>query len=343
MTLDDILDSPLDTSIKPTDKWEEQKKTVVVPFEGIDPRLKLLSHSSRLTLHSCPRKYQLYRLNSKQDDPHGEFGIDVLQEVTFAFGHTVGIGVQAVLAGCSEVEIFMYMFLEWDTDLFAEHAKKKKSFWEAMFAIKRLLVMRQNGYLDDYEVVQYKGRPAIELSFKINLPKGFAYRGYVDAVLKHKTTGEILVLELKTTGNRSNPAQYKNSGQALGYSVILDIMYPGISSYDVLYLVYETPSREFVEYRFNKSLLQKALWLQEILIDTINIQTYEEFETYPMQGESCFAYYRECEYLSICTLSTERLAKAYTLADKERIEGESYMFEIDFDSLIDSQIAKGEE
>lgn len=304
----------------------------------IDPRLKLLSHSSRNLIHSCPRKYQLYRLNSKDSGL-----VDIGQGVTFAYGHAVGTGIQSVLEGKSETEIFLDTFLSWDVDLLDRNDKQKKSFWEVMFSIQRFMAMKANGYLDEYELVYYNGKPAVELSFQILLPDGFKYRGYVDAVLRHKETGAIVVLECKTSSGQPNSANFKNSGQALGYSIVLDILFPKLSSYTVLYLVYYTKGREYIELPFDKSLLQKALWLQELLIECKKVELYEEFGAYPMHGESCFNFFKACEYLGLCTLSTGNLVKPLTSKVLEKIAGEEYMFTVDFYDLVDAQIEKGEE
>lgn len=344
-TIDDFLDSDLgslqqlNNVVAKQLEDEELTQIITLPEGAIDPRLKLLSHSSRTTLHKCPRKFQLYRLSSKESE-----STDYEQGVTFAYGHAVGIGIQSVLEGRSETQWILDMFLGWDTDLLDYNSRQKKSFWEAVFAVQRFVDMQANGYLDDYELVTYQGKPAIELSFQILLPDGFSYRGFVDVVLRHKLTGEILVLELKTSSGTPNSAMYKNSGQALGYSVVLDILFPDLSSYTVLYLVYATRSREFIQMPFEKSLLQKALWLQELLIDCKRVELYEEFGTYPMHGESCYDFFKECEYLSLCTLSTENLVKPLTTADVSKMEelSASYMFTVDFYDLVEAQLAKGD-
>lgn len=316
---------------------------VTLPEGAIDPRLQLLSHSSRTSLHKCPRKFQLYRLSSKKVLMSDEK--EVQQGVTFAYGSAVGVGVQSVLEGKSEEQVYIDTFLEWDVDLLDFDDKRKKSFWLAMFAVKKFIALRSEGFLDEYELVYYKGRPAVELSFQINLPDGFKYRGFLDAALIHKTTRKVMVLENKTSSGTANSAYFKNSGQALGYSVVLDILFPKLSSYSVLYLVYETKSLEYRELPFEKSLLQRALWLQELIIDTQLIELYQSFDTYPMHGENCFDFFRECEYLSLCTMSTERLTKPLTqeMLDKIAAEGEGYDFNVDFYDLVDAQIDKGNE
>ena len=319
----------------------ERIELINLPVDEIDPRLKLLSHSSRTTLHKCPRKYQLYRLSSEQRAT--EEIKEVEQGVTFAYGSAVGVGIQSVMEGKSEDQVYIDTFLEWDVDLLDETPRQNKSFWLAMFAVQKFMALRERGFLSDYELVYYKGKPAVELAFQVKLPNGYAYRGFVDGVLKNKHTGEVMILENKTSSGSANSAMYKNSGQALGYSVVLDIMFPDVSSYDVLYLVYETRSMEYVELPFEKSLLQRALWLQELLIDTELISTYESYKTYPMHGESCFDFFRECEYMSLCTLATENLTKPLTQAILDRIEVDEkrYEFTVDFYDLVEAQVAKG--
>jgi len=320
--------------------YPELIEVIELPAGEIDPRLKLLSHSSRTTLHVCPRKYQLYRLSSQTIALADEKEVE--QGVTFAYGSAVGVGVASVLEGKSEDQVLLDTFLEWDVDLLDENMRQKKSFWLALFAVQKFLAMREGDFLEDYELVHYNGKPAVELAFQILLPDGFRYRGFVDAVLRHKVTGEIMVLECKTTSSTAQPATYKNSGQAVGYSVVLDVMFPELSSYTVLYLVYESKSYAYKQLPFQKSLLQRALWLQELLIDTQIISLYESYETYPLHGESCYSFFRDCEYLSLCTLDTENLTKPLTqgLLDKIELDSKVYEFTVSFDELVQTQVDK---
>lgn len=348
ITLDLGSPSPSDLIEGMEQKSPEPITLVTLPAGTIDPRLKLLSHSSRTTLHKCPRKYQLYRLSAEQISL--ESIKDMEQGLTFAYGTAVGLGMQSCLEGKTEQEIYLEIFLEWNVGLLDENPRQKKSFWLALFAVQKFIALRAAGFLDSYSLVYYQGKPAVELSFQVLLPDGYRYRGFVDAVLEHKETGEIMVLEAKTSSGTANSAHYKNSGQALGYSVVLDILFPSLSSYTVLYLVYETKSYEYKELPFTKSLLQRALWLQELLIDTQKIALYESYSTessaasYPMHGESCFDFFRECEYLSLCTLSTANLTKPLTEKILERIkeESKSYDFTVEFYDLVQSQIKKGD-
>ncbi len=297
----------------------------------MDSRIQNLSYSSRLTLHECPRKFQLQKLQSETS--HSE---DHEASVTFAFGHIVGHGIQKVMEGLTEEQVVFEMFMMWEPDLLAENTKQVKSFWYGVLAVQKFISLRANGFLADYELVYYQDKPACELSFRITFPDGFKYRGFVDIVLKNKITGEIMVLELKTTSSSAmNPATYKNSSQAVGYSVVLDVIEPSLSSYKVLYLVYKTKSLEYEQLWFDKSYLMRALWIRELLLDLEIIKMYEEAGVYPMYGESCYSFYRECQYMGLCTLSTDKLIEPAGEPKEEQ-----FQIELTLDDLITSQLSK---
>jgi hypothetical protein len=311
--------------------WKEEG------YEGeIDYRVRQLSYSSLLSLHSCPRKFQLYKLRSSHRTEEA-----IKTTITFSFGHVVGDAIQKVLEGWDEDKVIFAMFMGWHTDLMNSDAKAKKSFWSAVIAIQNFISLRKAGFLEDYELVYYDGKPATELSFCINLPDGFRLRGFVDAVLRHKITGKIVVLECKTTGSVTiNPATYKNSAQAIGYSIVLDVLYPNLSSYEVLYLIYQTGQREYLTIPFTKTYLQRALWIRELLLDVEMIKLYEEAEVYPMHGESCISFGRDCEYLQSCNLSTEYLTNKCTPQEEDKTE---YQINLSLTDLLEAQLRKVEE
>ncbi len=305
----------------------------------MDTRLKQLSYSSLLNLHACPRKWQLDRLQAPREESE-----DISSSVTFAYGHSVGQGIQSVMEGKSESQVLMDMFLIWEANLLAENPKQNKSFWESVIAVQKFMAMREQGYLSEWELVYIDGKPACELSFLIHLPDGFKLRGFVDAVLKNILTGEIMVLELKTTSSYSiNAATYKNSAQAIGYSIVLDNLFPDISSYEVLYLIYKSKSREYEQLPFTKSYFQRALWIRELLLDIEVIKMYEEAGIYPMRGESCYHFFRECEYIYTCMLGTDKLTDPLTQEQEEKIllGHEDYQIHITIQDLIVSQLSKG--
>lgn len=311
----------------------------------IDQRIQLLSYSSLLTLHSCPRKFQLYKLKSARASQ------DEIAGVTFAFGHVVGQGIQDVFEQRSYREIVLRMFAMWDANsLYDKDEKGNKSFSQAVQCIRKFIALRNAGFLAEYELVYVSNpstgilEPACELGFAVSVFDGFAYRGFVDAVLRNKLTGEIVVLECKTTKSGSiSPATYKNSGQALGYSVVLDSLFPGISSYSVLYLVYSTTTLEFNCLPFAKSFAQRAEWIRSLVFDVEDIIRYEEIGFYPKRGESCYSFFRACEYFEVCNLSTSHLAKSITeTIEQVEVAEARYTHRFTLADIIERQVARNE-
>jgi hypothetical protein len=306
--------------------WQEPGYT-----GSIDYRIRQLSYSSRLTLHSCPRKFELYKRKSTK-----RAEISAQKSITFAFGHCVGEAIQLALQGFSYQEVVWKIFLAWKPGLLDADEKRKKSFWEALIAIQKFYAAREAGFLSDYELVYYDGKPACELSFCITLLNGFRYRGFVDAVLRHKETNKIIVLEGKTTSAKYlHPAMYKNSSQAVGYSIVLDSIFPDLSSYDILYLPYMTLYGEYRPMEFTKLNSERANWIQELVTDVEEIERYEAVGHYPMHGESCFNFSEQCEFYDVCTLSTDYLTKPCTSEEKDKIE---YQINLSILDLVNTQM-----
>jgi len=306
---------------------------VKVPGE-IDYRLRQLSFSSNTLLHSCPRKYQLYKLRTSRTDE------STFESITFAYGHAVGLGTQLIFTDKYELkEIFWQVFTAYPLDIFLEDEKAKKSFFSALACLVKLYHARKAGFLAEWVIMEWEGKPAIEFSFCINLPNGFRYRGHVDAVLKNTRTGKIGVLERKTTKNRTeSPEKYKNSAQAIGYSIILDHIVPGLSDYDVLYLCYSSTTMEEFPFSFPKSFLQRAHWIQDIIFDCDLVTKYDEAQFFPQRGESCYDYYRPCQYFQTCGLDIQHLATKYNPeTDEDKVD---YQINVSLTDLIESQLKR---
>ncbi|MND22556.1 PD-(D/E)XK nuclease superfamily protein [compost metagenome] len=313
---------------------------VNLPEGATDPRLSRFSYSGLLDLHACPRLYQLLKMQAPK--PEGE---DIARTVTFAYGHAVGEGIQQYLIARTDPSIadpvshtLWKVFLAWDADLLAENDKQKKSFLRAVAAILEFIHLSEQGFLaEDYEVAYFEGKPAAELSFRIDLGDGFYYRGYVDLVLIHKPTGQYLILELKTSSaNYVNHYMYKNSAQAIGYSVVLDAIAPGISSYGVQYLVWMSKLQRFEAFDFPKTFRQRVQWIQDLIWDKKQVMDMVSFYggkgIWPMRGESCTRFGSVCDYMDLCGQSTERLVSP--LLETQLVETAEYQFNFTLEELL---------
>lgn len=293
------------------------------------PKINELSYSSLLTFHACPRRYQLDKLLSRDDMPD-------TRSVTFAFGHAVGEGIQAALIGDSYETILWKMFLIWDYDLLESETRGKKSFANAVLAVEKFLDYIQFSDLSDYEVATINSKPAVELSFKITLPDNFVYRGFIDVVLQHKETKELMVLELKTTGfTNIHEAMYKNSSQALGYAIILDTIATNKTkaSFEVRYLVYKTSPQEFEAFSFIKLFKQKVDWIGDILKDCEHIAEAVIESRFSKRGESCYSFFRACPHMDYCNIKDSNLRLDITKASEDSTE---YSVQLDLLEIIET-------
>jgi len=306
------------------------------------PNLKLLSASSNVLLHRCPRKFQLYRMMKSLKDPDAV-------EVHLDFGHWVGEGIQQYLVTGSREKAMMAMLMFNKGDLFSEEGQRdKKTFWHALVALDKFMELRHSD-LQHYELVHVADAPAVELGFILNCVGGFTYRGFLDALLRNKLTNELVVLECKTSKFKQvHDAQYKNSGQGLGYSLVVDAISSQLtaagtevgSAWKVMYPIYLAGSYEWDLKMFPKGSSQRARWLSNLINDIQRVAEYDENSHFPMHGESCYDYFRPCEYFEVCEMSDSLLIgpeeKVKLIVDDEK----RYSFKFDMMELVAAQQAK---
>ena len=274
---------------------------------------KGLSYSRQLMLHTCPRKYEITTKTRA----------DVFEDsITFAYGSSVGAGIQAILNGKSLEDCIFACIVNYDYDIFAECTAKeidsKKSVFWAVDGVKKLhlLLNSMASPLKDWEVAyvvndQGVTIPAIELFFVLDCGDGFTYEGHIDLVLQHKVNKTLAVCEIKTDGTTTpNPLKYENSNQALGYSMVLNSIASKLetqSAYHVFYFVYETRKQEYQTYSFLKQIKDRARWLLGLQSDIAYINLCNDHYCYPKHGQSCYNYNRPCKLAGRCDMSNEVL------------------------------------
>jgi hypothetical protein len=204
--------------------------------------LNILSYSTTLQLHSCPRRMLLEKITAKEETS--------CDNADFLYGHAVGAGIQSFISYGNREQALLECFMAWNGDLEVEKSKSKKNIWYAIVAVEKFIQLRDM-ILKGWEIAVFNGKPANELAFRLNLDNGYYYLGHIDLILYHPVQKKFMILELKTTSFTSiSEATYKNSAQALGYSLILDALVEKMNldataSYTVLYLVYKTGAQEY--------------------------------------------------------------------------------------------------
>lgn len=294
------------------------------------------SYSQLLDLHACPRRFHLNKHYAGQGD--------VEDNVDFLFGHAVGAGVQSLwtLENPEEnlhVALFN-SFMAWNGPFDLRIAKKKKSIWEAAIAVEKFLKFITED-MSDWDVIDISPtRKGIELSFALDCNNGYKHYGHIDVVLKNRRSGEVAVIELKTTGmNQAEEAIYANSSQALGYSVILDSLFPGLSSYEVFHFIYSSTRREWTAMPFAKSISHKTEWIKDTLLDHAMLDTYNRMGFYPKRGESCYDYFRRCKYFGTCNVVPDaQLEELPDDADAEVVD-----YQLNLRDIVATQVARLED
>jgi hypothetical protein len=332
----DLTPENLDSMSQKRDYYKPDR----APNSDIHYNLRTTSYSSLLTLHSCPRRYELNRLSVRNYDPD----IDPDSAGHLDFGSVVGNGVQELLVTRSIEKAYFKAFITWNDNLESERGlKSSKTFWHALIAISKFQEIL-NGPLAQYELAYYQGRPAIELGFSIDCGDGFTYRGKLDALLIHKIRREFLPLECKTSGwAYLDEAMYGNSSQGIGYGVVIDRvaheMELEYNSYDIFYPVYMTKKMEWVPFRFPKNNSSRALWLQSLLLDMEHIRGYSEAGYFPQRGESCFSFGRQCTHYGTCHFRNE-LMFGPKLPEPRLDKIGEYPIEFSILDLVEGQVGK---
>lgn len=319
-----------------------------------------LSYSRKKDFTTCPRMFQI----------NHALGLARRREtVTFSFGHAVAAGVQEWFNSQNEdlcyLQCVRHYNMDWDDLGTPKEQKDKKSLWTALYAVEHFLRLLKSSIAGDmaefrdYEVLEVmsNGKPlrSVELEFRIQLEHGFVYEGHVDLILRHKNTGEIIVLELKTTNLKDpHPAIYQNSDQALGYSIVVDKIADllgdsHVASYRVIYLVWSSSAQDWVIFKFPKSAKQRINWLNNLVRDVDLIYSYqlaaEQGVPYPTRGDSCLQFFRPCDYLNLCGYEDEtliQLLRPATKADEQFEEKDQAHFIFTLDEVVNMQIALSE-
>jgi hypothetical protein len=300
------------------------------------------SNSILSSLHACPRRFIQEKIQAADRNASG---VDRTPNIDFVFGHSVGAGIASYLAFDRNLDYGLYAaFLSWygSWELGREdyNERKKKNIERAAMA-----VIKFHHYWgathDEWEIYRLAdGRPAVEVSFCVDFGK-YKYFGHIDLVLRNKRTGRIAIGENKTTGYvNPHPAVYQNSGQAIGYAVVLDRIVGELADYDVLYYAYSASGEEWHHFPFAKTAAMKLEWVQDRLIDHGHVEQYFKLQHFPKNGASCFQFNRPCPFFGDCDLlDRQRLENLAVLDD---VSGDYPVdFYVNVQDVIQQQAMKG--
>lgn len=286
-----------------------------------------LSYSSLGKLHSCERLFQLDKIIGA--------GQEYIQTPDTTFGSAFGEGVQHYLVNQDKDAAIFAAFMVYDLSLQSE----KKTIEKLVNALS-VAFFKVDDILLDYDIAEIDGAPAIELSFRLDLnADGTDYFvGFIDAVLRHKWTGVLVVLEVKTTGLELldlSPV-YRHSGQALGYSIVLDKVSQEERNFQVLYLVAQlgrgfTPQIHLLP--FDKTINNRLEWFFTLKMDYQKILDMKGHGVFPRRGDSCLKYGKPCKHFGTCELTAfDEMIRS------EPVDTNVYQYHYSLDDLIDEHL-----
>jgi hypothetical protein len=286
-----------------------------------------LSHSTLELIHSCERKFQIEKLlvnDGREESEH------------LVFGTAYGIGVATYL---ETQDHDLALFKAWMAyDPLIEYGNKTEA--SCLLALEASF-SKLDDLLQDYELVYFQQRPATELSFRLEINPLMYFVGYIDAVIRNRWTGKYFIFECKHTGLGLSDLSplYKHSGQALGYSIVLDrIVGEDQSAYGVLYFVCQL-GRTFGDFTvhllpFDKNLMDRLNWFITLGLDAKHVEELRGFKVYPRRGSSCLRFNKPCFHFGTCHMHTQDTPKLY---EPDTIE---YQFTYRLDELVANHLIR---
>jgi hypothetical protein len=280
-------------------------------------------------LNLCERKFQMVKLLRGYDDKE--------DSVNFSWGHGWGAGVvHYLLTGNLDDAIYHAWQAYWPI---IETDKKSQVILVNALRVART---KMDNYREEFEIAFFNGKPAIELSFRLDINETFYYVGYIDGVFLHKRDRYYAVLENKHTAawiTDINP-MYQNSGQGLSYSIVLDkIAAQPLAEYSLHHFVAQLKNSYdpiIHTLRYKKNLLDRLKWFTTLGIDVDRITQMMKLNFFPMRGSSCLKWNRPCNFFGMCGLQVNDRPKT----DEDVKEDVEYQFVYTLDEIVKDHLAR---
>ena len=274
-----------------------------------------LSHSTLQTFASCPRRFEFSKLfnNPKYEE-----------STATRCGTALHEGFQDYLINRNIDHAIWKMMLAYPW----EHGVSSMKDRSAESCYNTLMEMINNFDVDRYElayIIDKNGNrvPCIELPFQIefegydlkipSLQKNIArksipitYVGFIDLVVFDKQLYEFLVIDIKTTTDKSEDqsAKFEYSSQCVPYSLVVNqILQLPNDSLRVGYYIANISNTEAKARLFSFIKTENDLrnWARDMEISLSNIIKYTSYNHFPCNGGStCVQYSRRCKYYDLC-------------------------------------------
>ena len=274
------------------------------PFPEFD--VLEVSHSSRGSLSSCPRKLEFRKMyaSSRRDETQATGSGKAMHEAfqSWIVDKDVDKGLWQLISNYP----IQYQKTPMDANSLEGcigtylHSVKSDLFneWEIAYVVK-----------PDGEKV-----PAVEVPFNLRMQVDFFntgrlvwvnYIGYIDLVMYNRIEDRYAVWDIKTTTKDGDfVTQFNFDEQCLPYGLVLQKLL-GLDyarGYEVGYWVTKLHAVEPYEklLTFTKDGAGVAEWLRGYLLDIYMLQTYHKLGFFPRHGGNCSSWNRRCQFFDLC-------------------------------------------
>jgi hypothetical protein len=271
-----------------------------------------VSYSSLNLADSCLRKFEFNKLYPRRARDPDQFAADV--------GTALHHGYQDYLIH-EDLDRATWMMMR-DYPYLGEYEQKYDDrSLEACIATLEEMTYEAN--MTEWELVTIRKPPteefpdgqvvpAIEVPFELRLKgivlpdgRGVAYTGFMDAALRHRGSGLVRTMDIKTHRRtlEDATAKYKYDGQQVPYGIVLEhLVGNAITEFEVLYLdcFVDLVKPRVQLYPFHKDSDDLQEWLINTVLRVQRIQRAMEMDYFPRTDGGCMNWNRPCYVLEVC-------------------------------------------
>lgn len=307
-------------------------------------RLIVTSHSIDNVFDYCARKFEFSSFYERL--PLTERDTGFAAEVGNAFHAGIQVWLICRHEGLSEYEsrlrgamAFMRIF-PWEIE--NEQSTSARSFEASCWAF---WLAMEDDFWNHWELTRVNIDGKLQWSVEVpwilihesfgptNDGRYFATQGKIDLIMRHKTSGRVCSVDLKSTvyDRGLTRAMYTHSGQQIGYGQVVEAMLGQvIRQLDVIYFVIrisETqPSIEVAP--FPKTPEQLADYWVDKYDRLERMKKYANARRFPRANGGCHAYSHECRFFDICLSRDQDLIEAWFMDSPSSVDRVHYDWKV---------------
>jgi len=298
-----------------------------------------VSYSSLNLADTCLRKFEFNKLYPRRARDPDQFAGDV--------GTAMHHGYQNYLVSQNRDEATWALMRDYPYMAEFNQRGDDRSLEACIATLDEMIDEAKMGEWELMEIRKPDGEvvPAIEVPFELRLKgitladgRGVAFTGFMDAALRHMSTGAVRTMDIKTHRRslEDATAKYKFDGQQIPYGICLEhICGHAIEQFEVLYLdcYIDLTSPRVHLYEFQKDSTDLQEWLINTVMRVQRIQRGVEMDYFPRTDGGCMSWNRPCYFLDVCSIRDRAAIEEWLLmgeAPEQRKRSEPWIIaEID--------------